>query len=329
MTSDTPSSASRWVTRIIKGVPRDLKIETETGRPLAVARWTAPLTPARPDHCADCGGARRLPDTDLTREGGGVRLPIPVCDDCGLTAQEDYKLHEKILQKLRCTGFVEGADRAARTGRHVLALKLATAGVHYGEDIPSSRLQRIRELDLVGCPENARADLAAWLEIPQTSPTVAIDVAEMQRSMGWLDRALQSLTDALRRDPNNRALLVHRATIALESGAASIVVTDASRCLGPDDEIAQRALALVARLAELFIEDHRVSEAIEAIDRAAPYAHRDPRTTWLLARAEQARGQLSVSRRWLKQTLHIDPDHAEAIALLQEIEEQLGIASTV
>ncbi|MCB9745438.1 MAG: hypothetical protein H6740_22865 [Alphaproteobacteria bacterium] len=329
MPPSSDKTKTRWTTRLVQGEPRDIKIDASTGKPVGVANWTPPRGLLRPGHCANCGGPRRMPDTRMTMEGGGVRIPTPKCQDCGLTAEEDLDQHEKIVKKLRAVGYVDACERAARTGRHVLALKLATAGFHFGEDISRSRVQRLRELARLGYHALAREELKAWLDTPKTPPSVALEVAEALASVGQGEDALEALSEGLRHAPNATLLQLKRAQLALSMGDIAAAVPDAVRLATPGAEHAEEALALLAGVAEALIADHRASEAIEIIDHAAPAAHAHPRTAYALAMAEQARGELATARRWLKHSLHLDPENETALTALREIEEILGIASTV
>ncbi|MCB9743205.1 MAG: hypothetical protein H6741_14285 [Alphaproteobacteria bacterium] len=320
---------TRWTTRLVNGEPRDIKVDATSGKPVGVANWTAPRGLLRVGHCANCGGPRRMPDTRMTMEGGGVRIPTPKCQDCGLTAQEDLATHQKIVEKLRAVGFVDACERASRTGRHVLALKLATAGFHFGEDIARSRVQRLTELSRLGYHELLREELKAWLNVPKTPTSVALEVAEALVAAGQGKDAREALTEGLRHAPGAELLQLRRAQIALVMGDIAGAVPDVVHLATPGGEHVEPALQLIAKVAEALIADHRASEAVELIDHAAPAAHTHPATSLALARAEQSRGELATARRWYKHALHLNPDNEPAREALREIEDLLGIAGTV
>ena len=322
------ANPTRWTTRILDGQPRDIKIDAGTNEAIAVANWTAPLEPLRPNRCANCGGARQLPE-GVTISGGGVRLSSPLCTRCGMSADEDLRHHQDIVQRLGETTFGEAAERASRTGRHVLALKVATAGAYYGEDRDRSRVQRIRELERVGASDIAQQDVRAWLESSRPMAPVCLRIVDAQVKARQHPSALNTLNEGLRRSPTDRQLLLRRAQLHHELNDEPHAIADALRCLGADDELSREGMDIVLLYAIALLDDHRASEAAELINRGAPFAHRYARATFALARAEHKRGQTSDARRWLRQTLDLDHSAGEAIELLRSIEREMGIASTV
>ena len=83
----------------------------------------------------------------------------------------------------------------------MLALKIATAGFHYGEDIHRSRLQRLRELSRIGYHELVTEEVKAWLDAKGTPPGVALEVAEILLTVGERKDALEVLGEGLRHAP--------------------------------------------------------------------------------------------------------------------------------
>lgn len=322
------ANPTRWTTRTVEGQPRDIKIDATTNTAIAIASWTAPLEPLRPNHCANCGGPRELPD-GVTISGGGVRIPSPRCTRCGLSADEDLRHHQDIITRLGESTFADAAERASRTGRHVLALKVATAGAYYGEDRDRSRAQRIRELERVGASEVAQADVRAWLETARPLTATCLRIVELQVKARQHQAALSTLNEGLRRSPTDRALLLRLAQLHHELDDEQHAIPLALRCLGPEDEHSLAALEIVLVYAEALLQDHRANESADLINRAAPYAHRNARATFTLAQAEHKRGQSSEARRWLRQTLGLNPAHEAAVELMRSIEQEMGIATTV
>ena len=317
----------RWATQLIDGQPRDVKLDAE-GTPIAVADWIPPLELLRPDRCANCGGRRVSQDLDVTVEGGGVRDPSPACEGCGMNAREDWHMHMEITHKLRAGSFVEAADRAASMGQQVLSLKLATAGVHYGDAPDTSRRQRLRQLDAVGARVTALQEAALWLKETKADPEVARRVADVFVRCGLEAEALVALEDSVRLHPTSP-----QAYAELSRGLRRVGrFDDALRALRQVFELPEGRPHGERQLHKLLLalwEDHRSQAVISTFDALAPHSHRDADACALYAQALEQQGQAATARRWVQRALSLRANDPELLRRLAVLEEQLGVASTV
>lgn len=285
---------SDWVTQMLRGEPRDLKVKG--GKPVAVAAWRAPLLPLAPEACANCGADRHYGSGPIS---GDVDPPI-LCPGCGLTAVEDRDLHRRYALKHGSEDYVEAAKAASAKGRKVMALKLATAGFHYGEDPLQARLLRTELLRACGLDRLADEE-ETTLPVPSTL-----------------------LEDT---DPEgDAAALLHRARGRFDEDELLAAGADALNALD-DDEVRADALALLLRIADR-LNDRDPEKVVELINGAAPHSHRSADLCFALARAEYARRKLSACRRWLLHTRRLSPTHTKALELLDMVEDLMNVAST-
>ncbi|HJN78200.1 MAG TPA: hypothetical protein QGF58_30085 [Myxococcota bacterium] len=283
----------------------------DTGVALSVERWRAPLRPLRAGRCANCGG---------------VRASSGACTDCGLAHGEDANLHEDMASHLGCSTLCEAAEKAAKAGGHVLAIKLATAAFHHTAAGPRARLLRLRELVRAEVTELAAEEAGDWV-LQGGSPVPAI--TETLSRAGSRDAAIAVLDKAIRarRDPT---LLLLRARFYLQDGAYSVAAADAvvAATQGPS-HVTKPALALLEEAVDALHAAGHLDTALAVIDAAASRTHREPGFTFRVACMHEERGELAAARKWFVHTLRIDREHRGARARLPAIEDRLGVASTM
>ncbi len=287
---------SSWVTRQIKGEPRDLKVED--GKAVAVAAWRAPLRPLEPEACANCGAGRHYGSGPIDPH----RDPPIICPSCGLTEREDRDLHRRYALKHGSSDLCVAAEAAAARGRKVLAVKLATAAFHYGDEPQRARQLRGRLLREIGLAQLAEEE--DTLTDEDTSVPDQPIVAEV-------------------RDMSTR---LARARLRLENDELVAAGSDAVEVLA-DEALRPEALAVLVRVAEL-LTDQDPEQVVDMINAAAPHSHRTPDLCFALARAEYARRKLSACRRWLLHTRRLAPTHKRALELLDMVEDMMNVAST-
>ncbi len=287
---------STWVTRWVNGEPRDLKVVGD--EPIAVATWRAPRRALQNDACANCGAHRHYGSGPIRENYDG---PL-ICSGCGLTDRQDQELHVRYALKHGSGDFLQAARTAERHGRKVMALKLATAGFHYGEEPEQARQLRTQLLREIGLEQLADEEDS----IQETRP-ILVD-APPQRpehpSGPTIKRAQLRLVD---NDP------LGAGTIALEALE--------------DEQQRDQALEILADVAGRLTEDEP-EEVVNLLNAASPYSHQTPNLCFALARAEYARRKYSACRRWLLHTRRLAPTHREALELLDTVEEMMNIAST-
>ena len=300
-----------WKTRLHRGEPRDHQVCPETGLPDAMEAWRAPLTVLVPGLCANCGIPRTAEEP---------------CAGCGLGRAEEASLHAEMASGLGCESLCEAAEQAARRGGHVLAIKLATAAWHQGESKPRARLLRLRELVAADKEEQAAEEAGDWV-LQSGSPVPAI--TETLSRAGSRNAAIHVLDKALaaRQDPT---LLLLRARFYLQEGEELVAAEDAGLAANTGGRhVSRPALALLAEIVDGLHAEGRLDEALAAIGSGAPLAHRHSKFTYRVACVHEERGEYAEARKWFVHTLRLDRQHRGARARLPDIEDRLGVASTL
>lgn len=284
---------SDWVTRMVKGEPRDLKLQD--GKPVAVAAWRAPLRPLTGEACANCGAERQYDSGPIS----GDRDPPITCSACGLSETEDRALHRRYALKHGSDDYMKAARNASERGRNVMALKLATAAFHYGPDPVEARRLRAELLRTVGLDELAE-------EEESTTPLDGLSEADT--------------ADLVPFEPGVAAARTQLDEAPIAAGAAAL-----ERLSDPDTR--SEALELLLRVAQRLTEEDP-DHVVQMINAGAPHSHRSADLCFALARAEYGRRKLSACRRWLLHTRRLSPTHREALDLLDVVEDMMNIAST-
>ena len=110
--SQCQSTELRWRTDRKGPVPIDVLECGACRTPLLEEDWMAPVMPYVPGRCINCG-ERREYDT---------------CPNCGLNRDEDAQVHDELRFMVSPDHSLFDAARIAnKAGRHLMALKLATA----------------------------------------------------------------------------------------------------------------------------------------------------------------------------------------------------------
>lgn len=325
---DRPTSPPQWVTRIVHGEPRDVRLDPATGQPKAVATWVPPLRLLKPDRCTNCAGKRQRPSGPVTAVGDGIRDPSPVCEHCGLTALEDQNLHEDIRARLGCTSYIEAAERALSRGQKVLALKMASAEQIFGPDRYRARRARLRLLADLERPDLVVEEAQLWLREKAAAPEVAVVVAESLLRVHRPTEAWAALDESLRLRPNHAELRLVRARMLRLAGRQDDALEDVLTVLRPEHpESLAGALRQLEKLCEKALAEQDPGWVVRAVDGAAQHTHRHAPACALRAQAEEALGQLSGARRWWTRTLHLDAAFPGAEEHLRRLDAAMGLAT--
>jgi tetratricopeptide (TPR) repeat protein len=320
------SSTATWATVRIQGIPTEILREKKTGKPLRMAQLMVPLLPLRIGRCANCGGERKLTVTMIAP--GEAVDPSPKCTDCGVSLRSDHRFHLNLARRFQSEDFLEAGERAARSGRKVVALKLATAAWHWGPNPPLARSVRLERLRDLGEHELSEKEARVWFSEEHSPDWVAGLLVDLLLRRGDQDAAFAVLTEGIQRDPKNRKLRLERAELHEERGQRAEASEDAISVLGRGDRLAREAMRIIQRLTEAWLVDEEPEEAHTIFQQAAPESHRDAQMCFLRGTIEQQRGRNAEVRRWMIHALTLDPGHEMAAVALDRVEDTMNIAST-
>lgn len=268
----------------------------------------APIQWPASEGCVNCGGGYI---------GSATQKASPRCERCGLTAKKDRELHDTLVKVHPEGSFAKGAEIAHLIGRHVLALKLATAATRWAspEDAVIGRRVRIESLYRIGQVDRALDEAYEWANHGGAPPSVWTLIATMEGETGNVEATVQALKYGVQVDPTNADLWANYAEILLMQGDLPRAL-DAARHVLDFPEYDERALGVIAEAAEAAYADGRPHDARVAANVAGARLESTPRLTWLLARMSAAENDEDQSVAWLEKTLKADPAHADARAAL-------------
>ncbi len=320
------SGKAVWVTLRVQGIPTEILRDTKTRKPLRMARLKVPLAPLKHGHCANCGGVRKLTVTMIAP--GEAIDPSPKCQECGVSLRADHRFHLNMARRFQSEDFLEAAERAAAQGRKVVALKLVTAGWHWGPNPELARSVRLDRLRDLGEEELGEREARDWFNEDDAPAWVASLLVDLLLRRGDQEQAHQVLNEGLKRDPRDRMLRLERAELLEEQGQRAQATEDAIAVLGRNDRLAREAMAIVQRLTEVWLQEDQAEEAHKVFQLAAPESHRDAQMCFLRGCIEQSRGRNAEVRRWMIHALTLDPKHELAAVELDKVEAEMNIAST-
>lgn len=323
-------AVSRWTTMEVRGRPQDVRRCVDCGKGLTMSPLHAPLRPIKAECCANCGAprlrqapARRDPsDTVRVLDLSQAEARVPRCTGCGKTRAEDLQLHRELLGKLGGGSYLRASEAATELGRNVLALKLATAGYHFGvpEDRAVSRAARMETLMAMNKTGLAEREAREWFGEPGCPPFVASLLAEVLRRTGDAEEARRVLDQGLGRDPDDPVMRAERAELLLAAGELEPAAADARVALQGPRDTGNRALVVLREVMRRHLRAARTGPALATFESAGSTALEDAELCTLRAEVATALGTRVEIRRWLALALQNDPNHAEATRALDALD---------
>lgn len=260
--------------------------------------WIAPVAPLLPGRCVNCG----------------ARFEIESCVNCDLTRKEVVQVHHDLRDLVDAKlGFHDAAKEAARVGRKVLALKLATAGAasNDGGRGAQCRAMRIWLLQGLGRTQDALLDARAWVEHTPDPPGLAWAIYGQQ--MLQTDNkggAADAFGHALKKDEKQHTLRAKRARLLLDLRREGQATDEAIKLieLKADDANLGIGLGVLEDLAELHEQKHRQDELGRVLEAAKDHLEKSARLMGQKARVAGDAADYGEARKWLKKAKALNPD---------------------
>jgi hypothetical protein len=298
----------RWST-VHKHVPVDVLQCTSCKEVIAEEDWIAPLMPIRQGRCTNCGD-----------KVGGDR-----CMNCGLSPAESVQVHDELRAMISPNhNHLNAAREASRSGRRLLALKLATAAAAADEEGQGdlARALRIWLLLDIGEGPSALDEAKAWVEARSDPPAIAwASLGQQQEHAGIPGSAADSYAKALLKDPDQHGLRARRAEVLLNMSREGQAVEEACKVFESTSE--DRSIVAALRVAEKLLEKyhaaHRDDEIRLLLERAGVHAERSALLLGHRARLAAVEGRVADARRDVKKARRLAPD----LQVYAEIDEAL------
>lgn len=268
------------------------------GTNLAEEDWVAPLAPYLEENCVNCGDRRNF----------------DVCVSCGLSKDDDRQVHDELRALVAPTHDLLNAARAAsKMGRRLIALKLATAALSYGEpgEREAARALRIWLLSAVGEGEAASEDARYWVERTENPSAVAYaSYGQMLQANNNAGQAAEVYRQALERDASLVTIRARRAVLLIQMSREGQASEEAIRVFEskPDEQAAKLALEVAETLCGKWEASMRDAEIRRMVEKAGTYAELSAKMLAHRARLAALDGDASSAKRDLKAARRLNPD---------------------
>lgn len=316
-----PKMDVQWTHRRIDGEHADVGFCSGCSHVHHTETYTLCMVFPYPERCAHCGGQLVLRGQ---QEQGKEPNPEDVsCKTCGLSARGDRELHEQLVAIHPEKDFLLASKALREQNRLVLALKLATAEVRWGKDPIQGEVQRLYLLDAMDLTDLALDEAQEWSNNPGAPSVVWGVIAQIEGGSGNVVGALAALEKGLRLAPERADWWVDYAELNLHTDAQPVALRAASKALA-DETTRPRALRVIVDVAERLYASEQYAQALAACSVAGEHQSHHAPLAWLRARISAVNQDTNYMVDWLKQTLALEPEHAEALAMLAPYEKKEG-----
>jgi tetratricopeptide (TPR) repeat protein len=275
--------------------------------------WIAPLVPLLPGRCYNCG----------------ARYGFDGCSNCELTIPETDQVHDE-LRALVAPGpgsLLEAAQRSARDGRLVMALKLATAAgarneLGRGE---AARALRVWILSQMGYRQEALDDAKAWvdsLSAPSALAFATLGARYESTDMGGA--AAEAYGRALQLKPDQHGLRAKRARLLVGVHRTGQALSEVQLVLekSTDEKAITGALEVAGELCDNFQKKNRDGEVAEILTAVGRRADTNALLCFHRGRLAAAAGKMATAKRDLRRAVSMDSSLKERAKGLDASEEK-------
>lgn len=275
----------------------DILLCSKCGHKEHIEDWSAPIVPISATSCCNCGSNRH----DET------------CEYCGLSAQEDKEVHLE-LRDLIAPGrdFLSTARHANKMGRRLIALKLSTAAVLFGEPtrIEAARALRVWLLSAVGEEKAALKDAKMWVE-QSAKPTQLAwgslgQQCEHQKLFG---DAVEAYRNALKVDPQQHLIRGRLAKLLLDQNREGQAINEVHFiCEATTEEkFIQPLLPVVVQMLEKLEERDSLDESAKLLRLVGESIKKSPHLLAHAARINALAGKNKEAAKQLKLAQKLEP----------------------
>jgi len=269
-------------------------------------QWFAPLAWQSRADCINCGAPGQAFGT---------------CERCHSTLTKSLTLHHKLIRLHPDLDASKGAKIAYDAGRNLLCLKLATIALYQNSDNAQARLLRLRVMEQIGFITPALDQAWNWVD-EGAPPEVWTVIANLEAAQGNVDGALFALERGIQSAPDSGPLWIEYAELLAYKDNRPLAIKAASKVIN-DEDVRDRAIHVIATMADRYFSESMVAEAITALNLTGAYDSNNMVTSWLRAQIAFNTNQLNECRKWLDVVLTLCPQHNGAETLIRVCSAQL------
>lgn len=316
-----PSMDLQWTQRVVEEQYADVFFCASCGRVHRTEKYPVALRFPSADRCVNCAG-------DLVSRGasGPFQQYDPedlYCAVCGLTVAADKALHDRLAALLPDGGYLDAANALSQSHRFVLALKLSTAEVRWGQDPVAGEILRLEVLEAMNEFDRALDEAYEWAEREGCPPLVWGTIAQLEASSGDIGRALSALERGLAALPERFDWWLDYAELNVHLDDRPNAVRAAAKALH-DPRTEHRALGVLAEVGERYYASGLYAEALSACSIANDRQQEHAGIAWLRARIAAANQDAAYLVKWLEITVGLDPGHTQALEMLAPYRRKKG-----
>jgi tetratricopeptide (TPR) repeat protein len=297
-TTCCPAMDTQWTQRVVERQHADVFCCVACGHVHRVEKYAICKRFPSPDRCVNCGG-----DRPEDRPGR--------CPGCGRTQAEDREAHNKLAALHPSRAYLPAARALHRAGREVLALKLATAEVVWGDAPVDGMLLRLEILEAMELMDVALDEAYSWMERPGAPIALFGIIAQLEAGSGNLQGAITVLERGLKLAPERSDWWCDLAEISVHLDDRPLALRTIGKVLA-DPSVQERALQVIADVGERYYADQQYAEALSACSLANHLQETSFGIAWLRARIAASQNDHAYLLRWVETALKLNPDHAEA-----------------
>jgi hypothetical protein len=285
-----------WRTELVEGRLADVQRCGGCEAALHLERFVVPLDLPLGDACLDCSGT--VVDDRCRRCGEHVAV-----------VQREHEVHAQVHSS---GNLLVAAQWCDEQGRHLLALKLATAALRDPDVGAEAHRVRIAVLASIGEAELACAEAAWRTRQPSAATADYLMLADLSKALGDRTSALRALRRALGQASEPGSLWAELAELEQELGNGLAARAAAVKGVREGSAVERCAAYLGVEVERLF-RSGRCQEAVEVCELAGEQQFHHSSLAWV--RCLAARGQADRLF-WARATLAAAPGHREAEELL-------------
>ena len=269
-------------------------------------QWFAPLAWRSRADCINCGARGQAFGT---------------CNRCQSTLTKSLTLHHKLIRLSPDLDACKGAQIAFDAGRNLLCLKLATISLYQNPENVHARLLRLRVMEQIGFITPALDQAWDWVD-EGAPPEVWTVIANLEAAQGNVDGALFAPERGIHSAPESGPLWIEYAELLAYKDNRPLAIKAAHKVIDLVD-VRERAIHVIATMADRYFSEDMVTEAIKALNLTGPKASNNVVTAWLRAQIAFNTNQMNECKKWLDVVLTLCPQHAGAESLLEQCAERL------
>lgn len=265
------------------------------------------------DRCVTCGGDQQLVGPNDIR-----------CMQCGTSDVDDRAIHEKYAALHPDRDYLAAAEALQETGRYVLALKLATAAVKWGNDPNAAMTRRNSVLESLNLYDQALDEAYEWVERQGGPPDVWGIIANLEGAVGNLQGALTALERGVKLEGDSRPeWWTDYAEIKLHVEDRQGAVQAAGHGI-KHAATRDRCVTVLVEVGERYYAGGQFAQALGACSLAGDLQEENIDLAWLRARIAAANDDTKYMVHWLEVVARLDPQHPEAIDMLAPYKKPKG-----